>query len=64
MADYNHTISFKKSQLDLEEGTITEFKRDSTLTYRLLDELKKFEGEGRLIDLTIKEVTELEPSEE
>jgi len=63
MADYNHGISFKNAEIDLSDGTITEFKKEETKTYRLLDELRKFEGSQRLVNLTIKEVTELDSVE-
>lgn len=63
MAKLNHSVVFKNASIDLEDGTITEIKKDTTETYRLLDELRKFEGEGRLVDLTIKEVTDLTPVE-
>ncbi len=63
MAQNNHTVSFKKAYLSLENGTITEVSKEGEHTYRLLDELRKFEGEDRLVDITIKEVNEIPPSE-
>ncbi len=63
MAQNNHTVNFKKAYLDLEQGLIVEVTKEGEQPYRLLDELRKFEGEDRLIDLTIKEVNELPPSE-
>jgi|HigsolmetaAR203D_1030402.scaffolds.fasta_scaffold17510_2 predicted RNA-binding protein len=63
MAVRNHSVSFKNAEINLEEGTITEFAKEDIKVYRLLDELRKFEGEGRRINLTIKEVFDLEPAE-
>jgi predicted RNA-binding protein len=63
MAVRNHSVSFKNAEINLEEGTITEFAKEDIKVYRLLDEIRKFEGEGRRINLTIKEVFDLEPAE-
>jgi predicted RNA-binding protein len=63
MAVRNHSVSFKNAEINLEEGTIIEFAKEDIKVYRLLDELRKFEGEGRRINLTIKEVFDLEPAE-
>jgi hypothetical protein len=58
------STSFKNCQLDLENGTITEFLKEETRTYRLMDELGKFTGEGRFLDITLKESTEVPFEEE
>jgi hypothetical protein len=63
MAKFSTNVNFKHALLDLEEGTITEFTKEDTKTYRILDELRKFEGSERFIDLTIKEAKDI-PSEE
>lgn len=63
MAKQNNAISFSKAEINLEEGTITEYGKDSIKVYRLMDELAKFAGEGKTVDLTIKESSELEPAE-
>lgn len=64
MAILNNTISFKKAQIIYDEDLIVEFKKDEILTYKLSEVLERFEGEGRFVDLTIREVTDLEPSSE
>jgi len=64
MANVNNTISFKKIQISYEDDTIVEYQKDAILTYKLSEVLEQFKGEGRFFDLTLKEVTELEPSEE
>jgi hypothetical protein len=64
MATKNLSVSFKNAQIDLEEGTITEFKKDSVLVYRLMDELAEFAGENKFVDITIKESSEKVPMEE
>lgn len=63
MAKKSLNVTFKNAQLDLENGTITEFLKEETRTYRLIDELSKFVGENRFVDITLKESTDL-PFEE
>ena len=64
MATRKVNISFKKAQIDLAEGTITEFTKDDIKVYRLMDELAQFEGENKFVDITISETSEKEPVEE
>jgi hypothetical protein len=64
MAVRNTNVQFRNAQIDLEEGTITEFKKDEIKVYRLMDELAEFVGENRFVDVTIKETAEKEPIEE
>jgi hypothetical protein len=62
MAKQTLNYSFKNSVISLEENTITEYTKDDIKVYVLSDVLKKFEGEGQMVDLTIKESSDLEPS--
>ena len=64
MATRRVNIAFKNAQIDLEEGTITEYKKDEIKVYRLLDELAQFAGEDKYIDMTISETSEKTPIEE
>ena len=64
MATRKVNIAFKNAQIDLEEGTITEYKKDEIKVYRLLDELAQFAGEDKYIDMTISETSEKTPIEE
>jgi predicted RNA-binding protein len=64
LAKKNLSVTFKNAQIDLEEGTITEFLKEEVKTYRLLDELRKFAGQDKRVDITIKETSDLEPTEE
>lgn len=64
MATRKVNISFKNAQIDLEEGTITEFKKDDIKVYRLMDELSQFAGENKFVDISISETSEKEPVDE
>ncbi|SNZ09964.1 hypothetical protein SAMN05421503_1440 [Terribacillus aidingensis] len=59
MAKQNITQTFKKAKIDLEAGTLTEYD-DEIKVYQLEEILDAFEGENRMIDITIKEASELE----
>lgn len=61
MARKNHTITFKNAQVSLDEDTITEFTKDGVNTYSLSEVLEQFSDESQFIDLTLKEVYDLEP---
>jgi Lhr-like helicase len=63
MAKLNHTLSFKNAEISLEENTITEYLKDRIEIHVLSDVLKRFAGADKKVDITFKEVTELEPSE-
>jgi len=64
MATRKLNISFKNAQIDLEEGTITEFKKDSVNVFRLMDELSQFVGDDKFVDISISETSEKNPIEE
>lgn len=64
MATKKVNISFKNAQIDLEEGTITEFKKEEIKVYRLMDELQQFVGEDKFVDISISETSEKVPVEE
>jgi hypothetical protein len=64
MATKKVNISFKNAKIDLEEGTITEFKKDEIKVYRLMDELAQFAGEDKFVDLSISETSDKAPVEE
>jgi hypothetical protein len=63
MAKQTLNYTFKNAVISLEENTITEYGKDDIKVYVLSDVLKKFEGEDKTVDLTIKESSDLEPSE-
>jgi len=52
--------SFKNAEISLEDNTITEIGKEEIKTYVLTDILRKFEGEGKKVNLTIQESSELE----
>lgn len=65
MAVRNNSIAFKKCMIDTQENGeifVTEIKKDSTETHSLSDWIKSFEDENgeRLVDITIKEVVDVE----
>ena len=64
MATRKVNISFKNAQIDLEEGTITEYKKDDYKVYRLMDELAQFAGQDKYVDISISETSEKAPLEE
>jgi len=64
MATKKLNISYKNAQIDLVEGTITEFKKDSVNVFRLMDELAQFVGDDKFVDITISETSEKTPIEE
>jgi hypothetical protein len=63
MAKQTLNYTFKNSVISLEDNTITEIGKDEIKVYVLSDVLKKFEGENKTVDISIKESSELEPSE-
>lgn len=63
MAKQTLNYAFKNSVISLEENTITEYTKDDIKVYVLSEVLKQFEGEGKMVDLTIKETSDLAPSE-
>jgi hypothetical protein len=63
MAKQTLNYSFKNAVISLEENTITEYGKDDIKIYVLSEVLKKFEGENKTVDLSIKESSDLEPSE-
>lgn len=54
---------FKNCEIDVEDMTITEFKRDGTRTYSLLDVLKRWSGLPE-VNLSIERVVEIPPEDE
>lgn len=63
MAKQTLNYSFNNSVISLEDNTITEYGKKDVKVYVLSEILSKFEGEGKLVDLTIKESSEIEPDE-
>jgi YonK protein len=63
MAKQTLNYAFKNCSISLSENSITEYGKEDIKTYVLSDILKKFEGEGKTVDLTIKESSDLEPDE-
>lgn len=63
MAKQTLNYSFKNAVISLEENTITEYGKEDIKVYVLSDVLKKFEGENKTVDISIKESSDLEPSE-
>lgn len=65
MAKISKSMAFKDAQLNLNDMTLTEFKKDDTTEYNIMDILKEWDGiEG--ISLTIKldnDVNEIGDSE-
>ena len=59
MAKRNIKLSIK-GELDLEEGTITEFTKDSENAYKLKDLLTPFDGLDN-INITISYDSEVQP---
>jgi len=59
MEKQNITQTFKKAQIDLQEGKLYEHADDGIRAYDLDEILSVFQGEKRFIDITIKEATEL-----
>lgn len=65
MAKSTTNIAFKNCQISLAENAIYEFQKEEVVTYVLSDVLRKFEGDNRMVNLTIQETSELEmPNEE
>lgn len=63
MAKQTLNYTFKNCVISLEDNTITEYGKEDIKTYVLSDVLKKFEGEEKTVDISIKESSDLEPSE-
>ncbi|WP_025912050.1 YonK family protein [Priestia flexa] len=64
MAKQSLSYVFKNCQISLTDNEITEFGKDDSKVYVLSDIIKKFEGEGKRVDISIKETSELEPEGE
>ena len=64
MAKQTTNYAFKNCQISLADNAIYEFQKDEVVTYVLSDVLKEFEGENRMVDLTLKETSELASTEE
>lgn len=60
MAKQTLNYAFKNAQISLKDNMIYEFGKDEVKEYVLSDVLRKFEGEGKMVDLTIKETSDLE----
>lgn len=63
MAKQTLNYAFKNAVISLEENTISEYGKEDIKVYVLSDVLKKFEGENKTVDLSIKESSDIEPSE-
>ncbi|MEM4994998.1 YonK family protein [Priestia sp. SB1] len=63
MAKQTLNYTFKNAQISLENNEIVEHGKEDIKTYVLSDILKKFEGENKTVDITIKETSELEADE-
>lgn len=59
MAKQTTNYAFKNCQISLADNAIYEFQKEEIVTYVLSDVLKEFEGEHRMVDLTIKETSDL-----
>lgn len=59
MAKQTLNYAFKNAQISLEDNLIYEFGKDDVKEYVLSDILRKFEGEGKMVDITIKETSDL-----
>lgn len=44
MAKINKAISFENAQICLQDGTITEYIKDGTNVYQIMDILKEWDG--------------------
>lgn len=64
MAKQNLTLNFKNAQISIDEDKIYEFTKDDVKVYSLSEEFSKFIGEGRFVDITLKEAVEVEPKED
>lgn len=63
MAKQTLNYTFKNAVISLEENTITEYAKEDIKVYVLSEVLRKFEGENKTVDISIKESSDLEPSE-
>lgn len=54
---------FKNCVIDVEDMTITEFDRDGTRTYSLLDALKRWSGLPE-VNLSIERIVDIPPENE
>lgn len=63
MAKQTLNYTFKNAVISLEENTITEYGKEDIKVYVLSEVLKKFEGENKTVDLSIKESSDIEPDE-
>ncbi|MFA1510067.1 YonK family protein [Priestia megaterium] len=61
MAKLNHTLTFKNATISLEDNEIVEYMKEDIQTHTLSDIIKRFEGKN--LDITFKEVSDLEPAE-
>jgi hypothetical protein len=58
MAKFNKSITFEKAQINVEDGTITEYLKDETNVYRIADIMKDWDGIDE-ITFTIKKTDKL-----
>lgn len=61
MAKQTTNYAFKNCQISLADNAIYEFQKEEVVTYVLSDVLRQFEGDNRMVNLTIQETSELEP---
>jgi hypothetical protein len=60
MAKQTLNYAFKNATISLEDNEIVKHGKEDVKVYVLSDVLKKFEGENKKVDITIKETSELE----
>jgi hypothetical protein len=60
MAKQTLNYVFKNATISLEDNEIVEHGKEDVKVYVLSDVLKKFEGEDKKVNITIKETSELE----
>lgn len=61
MAKQTLNYTFKNAQISLEDNMIYEYQKDEGVKeYTLSEILKKFEGENKRVDFSIKETSELD----
>lgn len=62
MAKFNKSITFEKAQINVEDGTITEYLKDETNVYRIADIMRDWDGIDE-ITFTIKKTDKLTSSD-
>lgn len=60
MAKQTVNYAFKNCQISLADNAIYEYQKEEMITYVLSDILKQFDGDNRLVNLTIQETSELD----